>query len=166
MQIAVLIARAKAPSPLAEPKRLTSVGESIATNLRHDSDKLSVLKLSAPGADLEGEDERPIPAHSLTNDALDQRRELVGHLQAGKRHVRRRLRHCGDLKNGLNGPRLASGSCAARGNAAHLHNTCMAANAAEPQEAITVSELWTAASPSQEALLLATEDVLEGPPQI
>ena len=45
-------------------------------------------------------------------------------------------------------------------------HTCMAANAAEPQEAITVSELWTAASPSQEALLLATEDVLEGPPQI
>ena len=83
----IAAARAKKPSPLTEPKRLTivlSVGESA----RHDSDKLSLSKLSAPGPDLEGEHERPIPAYSLTNDALDQRREFVGHLQAGKRHVR------------------------------------------------------------------------------
>ena len=82
------IARANNPSPLAEPKRLTSVGESALTDERHDSDKLSVLKLSAPGADLEGQHERPISAHSLTNDALDRRRELIRHLQAGTRHMR------------------------------------------------------------------------------
>ena len=129
MRIAAEIARAKNPSPRAEPKRLTSRW----CDARHDSDQLSALKLSAPGADLEGEDERPIPAHSLTSDALDQRREVFGHLQAGKRHVTRETKTA-PLRRSQEWPlRAASASRAARGSAAHLH-ACLRFRTVDGQE--------------------------------
>ena len=76
MCIATATARAQETSPLAEPKGLASVCSRVGTNAWHyadHGDKLSLLKLSAPGADLEGAHERPIPAHSLTNDALEKK---------------------------------------------------------------------------------------------
>jgi hypothetical protein len=88
IRIAAVTARAKRARSLAELKGRASVGESAIIDAGHDGGKLSMLKLSAPGADLEGEHERPIPAHLLTNNALDQSREFVGHLQAGKQRVR------------------------------------------------------------------------------
>ena len=72
-RIAAATARAKRARPLAEPEGLTSVGKRVVTDVRHDSNKLSLLKRPAPGADLEGAHERPIPAHSLTNDALEKK---------------------------------------------------------------------------------------------
>ena len=88
MWIAAATAQANDITPLAEPQRLTrSISERVVTDVRHDSDKLSALKLSTSGADLEGEYERPVPAKSLTNELKDVRREYVGHLhlKAGER---------------------------------------------------------------------------------
>eukprot|EP00966_Prymnesium_polylepis_P282068 6518080-Prymnesium_polylepis.1 len=61
MRIATATTRAQETSPLVEPKGFASVCLRVGTNAWHDGDKLSVLKLSAPVANLEGERERPIP---------------------------------------------------------------------------------------------------------
>eukprot|EP00966_Prymnesium_polylepis_P295860 6833263-Prymnesium_polylepis.1 len=76
MRIVTATARAQKTNPLAELKGLASVCSRVGTDAWHNGDKLSVLKLSAPFANLEGEHERLIPAQSLTNEALDERRDF------------------------------------------------------------------------------------------